>query len=70
MVSLAEKMAANLDMSVLGKADELKKRLWFTIMALIVFRELIRRFWQTFLIVIPAEFLECLICLPVVRWSV
>lgn len=38
MVSLAEKMAANLDMSVLGKADELKKRLWFTIMALIVFR--------------------------------
>lgn len=25
MVSLAEKMAANLDMSVLGKADELKK---------------------------------------------
>ena len=38
MVSLAEKMAANLDMSVLGKAEELKKRLWFTIMALIVFR--------------------------------
>ena len=63
MVSLAEKMDANLDMSVLGKADELKKRLFR-------FRELIRRFWQTLLIVIPAEFLECLICLPVVRWSV
>lgn len=38
MVSLAEKMAANLDMSAFGKAEELKKRLWFTMLALIVFR--------------------------------
>ena len=38
MVSLAEKMAASVDMSVFGKAEELKKRLWFTILALIVFR--------------------------------
>ncbi len=38
MVSLAEKMAANMDLSVFGKAEELKKRLWFTILALIVFR--------------------------------
>lgn len=38
MVSLAEKMASNLDMSAFGKAEELKKRLWFTILALIVFR--------------------------------
>lgn len=38
MVSLAEKMAANMDMSAFGKADELKKRLWFTVLALIVFR--------------------------------
>ena len=38
MASLAEKMAANLDMSAFGKAEELKKRLWFTILALIVFR--------------------------------
>ncbi len=38
MVSLAEKMAANLDMSAFSKAEELKKRLWFTILALIVFR--------------------------------
>ena len=38
MVSLAEKMAANLDMSAFGKAEELKKRLWFTVLALIVFR--------------------------------
>lgn len=38
MVSLAEKMAANIDASAFSKATELKKRLWFTIMALIVFR--------------------------------
>ena len=38
MVSMAEKMAANLDMSAFGKAEELKKRLWFTVLALIVFR--------------------------------
>ena len=38
MVSLAEKMAANMDMSAFSKATELKKRLWFTVLALIVFR--------------------------------
>ena len=38
MASLAEKMAAGLDMSAFGKAEELKKRLWFTVLALIVFR--------------------------------
>ncbi len=38
MVSLSEKMAASLDMSAFEKADELKKRLWFTVFALIVFR--------------------------------
>lgn len=38
MVSLAEKMAAGMDMSAFSKADELKRRLWFTILALIVFR--------------------------------
>lgn len=38
MVSLAEKMAANMDASVFSKATDLKKRLWFTVLALIVFR--------------------------------
>ena len=38
MVSLAERMAANIDMSAFSKADELKKRLWFTVWALIIFR--------------------------------
>ena len=38
MVSLAEKMASNMDFAAFSKADELKKRLWFTVLALIVFR--------------------------------
>ena len=38
MVSLAEKMAANMDASAFSKATELKKRLWFTVLALVVFR--------------------------------
>lgn len=38
MVSLAEKMAANIDASAFSKATELKKRLWFTVMALVIFR--------------------------------
>ena len=38
MVSLAEKMAANMDVSAFSKATELKNRLWFTVLALIVFR--------------------------------
>ncbi|MBQ8750234.1 MAG: preprotein translocase subunit SecY [Alphaproteobacteria bacterium] len=38
MVSLAEKMAANMDASVFSKATDLQKRLWFTVWALIVFR--------------------------------
>ncbi len=38
MVSLAEKMAANMDASAFSKATELKNRLWFTVLALIVFR--------------------------------
>ncbi len=38
MVSLAEKMAANMDVSAFSKATELKKKLWFTVLALIVFR--------------------------------
>ena len=38
MVSLAEKMAANMDSSVFSKAKDLHKRLLFTLLALIVFR--------------------------------
>lgn len=38
MVSAAERLAANIDLSVLGRATELKKRLWFVIGALIVYR--------------------------------
>jgi preprotein translocase subunit SecY len=38
MASAAEQLAANLNLGVLSKATELKKRLWFTLGALIVFR--------------------------------
>ncbi len=38
MASAAERMAAGSGFGALGKADELKKRLWFTLGALIVYR--------------------------------
>src|SRR3981189_2032020 len=38
MVSAAEQLAANLNFPALGKAEELKKRLWFTFGALLVYR--------------------------------
>ena len=38
MVSAAEQLAANMNFSAFGKAEELKKRLWFTLIALIVYR--------------------------------
>src|SRR3954467_11070010 len=38
MASAAEQLAANLNLGVLSKATELKKRIWFTLGALIVVR--------------------------------
>jgi len=38
MASAAEQLAANLNFASLGKAEELKKRIWFTLGALIVYR--------------------------------
>ena len=38
MASAAEQLAANLNWSSFGKAEDLKKRLWFTLGALVVFR--------------------------------
>jgi len=38
MASAAESLAANMNMSAFGKATELKSRIWFTVMALIVYR--------------------------------
>src|SRR5258708_1248968 len=37
MASAAEQLASNLNWGAIGKATELKKRLWFTIGALVVF---------------------------------
>ena len=38
MVSAAEQLASNLNFSALGKAEELKRRIWFTLAALVVYR--------------------------------
>ncbi|MAR79176.1 MAG: preprotein translocase subunit SecY [Rhodospirillaceae bacterium] len=38
MASTAEQLAANLNFGALGKAAELKKRIWFTLGALIIYR--------------------------------
>ncbi|PZW40008.1 protein translocase subunit secY/sec61 alpha [Humitalea rosea] len=38
MASAAEQLAGNLNLGVLSKATELKKRIWFTLAALIVYR--------------------------------
>ena len=38
MASAAEQLAANINFASIGKADELKKRIWFTLGALIIYR--------------------------------
>jgi len=38
MASAAEQLASNLNWGSIGRATELKKRLWFTVAALVVFR--------------------------------
>ncbi|MCW2282962.1 preprotein translocase subunit SecY [Rhodoblastus acidophilus] len=38
MASAAEQLAANLNFASLGKAEELKKRIWFTLGALVIYR--------------------------------
>jgi preprotein translocase subunit SecY len=38
MASAAEQLAANLNFAAFGKAEELKKRIWFTLGALVVYR--------------------------------
>ncbi len=38
MASAAEQLAANLNLGAFAKADELKKRIWFTLGALIIYR--------------------------------
>jgi len=38
MVSAAEQLVSNLNFAAFAKADELKKRIWFTLVALIIYR--------------------------------
>ncbi|MEM7192368.1 MAG: preprotein translocase subunit SecY, partial [Pseudomonadota bacterium] len=38
MASAAEQLASNLNFAAFAKADELKKRIWFTLVALVIYR--------------------------------
>ena len=38
MVSAAEQLVSNLNFAAFAKADELKKRIWFTLGALLIYR--------------------------------
>ena len=38
MVSAAEQLAANLNFGAFAKAEDLKRRIWFTLGALLVYR--------------------------------
>ncbi|MET0606535.1 MAG: preprotein translocase subunit SecY, partial [Beijerinckiaceae bacterium] len=38
MASAVEQLAANLTLGALAKAEELKKRIWFTLAALVIYR--------------------------------
>src|SRR6202790_3892566 len=38
MASAAEQLAANINWAAIGKAEELKKRIWFTLAALVIYR--------------------------------
>ena len=38
MASAAEQLAANINFSAIGKSEELKKRIWFTLGALVIYR--------------------------------
>ena len=75
MASAAEQLAANINFGAFSKATELKKRLWFTVMVLIVYRlgtyipipGSIPRFWNRFSNRIAAASSACSICSLAVR---
>ena len=76
MASAAEQLAANMNLGAFAKADELKKRVWFTLCALVVYRlgtyiplpGMIPTSWRSFLNKTPAAFWACSICSPVASW--
>ena len=77
MASGAEQLASSFNFGAISKAAELKKRIWFTLGALIVYRlgtyipilELILGFWKKYSSRTPAVSWECSICLLVVPWG-
>jgi hypothetical protein len=62
MVSAAEQLAANLNFGALAKAEELKKRIWFTLGALLVYR-------LGFSSLRPAAFWACSTCSRAVAFT-
>ena len=60
MASRADQVAANLSLAKFGEATELRKRIWFTLGALVIFR---------LLSFVPAAFSIFSIHFPAVRWS-
>jgi preprotein translocase subunit SecY len=77
MTSAAEQLAAHMNLGAFSKATELKKRIWFTLGALIVYR------LGTYIplpgidpaavadisTVKPAAFSACSTCSPAARWG-
>src|ERR1035437_5279572 len=77
MVSAAEQLAANLNFSALGKAEELKKRIWFTLGALLVYRfgtyiplpGIDPSIWEKVFNSQAGGILECSTCSPAVAFT-
>jgi preprotein translocase subunit SecY len=77
MVSAAEQLAANLNFGALAKAEELKKRIWFTLGALLVYRlgtyiplpGIDPNAWDQIFSPSPAAFWACSICSPAAAFT-
>ena len=77
MASAAEQLAANLNFSAFAKADELKKRIWFTLGALLVYRlgtyiplpGIDPNIWDQCSIARRAAFSACSTCSPAVAFT-
>ena len=72
MASAAEQLAANMNFGAFAKATELKKRIWFTLAALVVYRlgtfiplpGIDAGVYPIFFVKIRAASLGCSTCLP------
>ena len=77
MASAAEQLAANINFSAFAKAEELKKRIWFTLGALIIYRlgtyiplpGIDPAAFEAIFTGSSRAFSNCSICFPAVRCS-